>query len=138
MTQITVSTSIYAPIEKVRNTWTQPEHIMQRNHASDDWYCPAAANDLQVGWKFSSTMSAKDKSFSFDFNGEYSNIVQHSRIDYIMEWWRNVAIMFEDNNCGTVKVTETFDAETENSIEMQQQGRQAILDNFKKHVEQSL
>jgi hypothetical protein len=34
-----------------------------------------------------------------------------------------------------VKIIENFDAETENPIEMQQAGWQAILNNFKKYVE---
>ena len=34
-----------------------------------------------------------------------------------------------------VTVRVTFDAETENSIEQQRDGWQAILNNFKKHVE---
>ena len=34
-----------------------------------------------------------------------------------------------------VKVVETFDPENENPDEMQKNGWQAILNNFKKHVE---
>jgi hypothetical protein len=44
-------------------------------------------------------------------------------------------VFFEDNTCGTIKVTETFEAENENPVEMQRVGWQAILDNFKKYVE---
>lgn len=81
-------------------------------------------------------MSAKDKSFSFDFNGVYTNIKENELIEYTMEDWRTVSVLFEDNSCGTIKITSIFDAETENPIEMQQAGWQAILDNFKKYVEQ--
>jgi hypothetical protein len=34
-----------------------------------------------------------------------------------------------------VHVSETFDPESENTPELQRQGWQAILDNFKRHVE---
>lgn len=48
MTKLSVSTKVYAPLEKVRTTRNDPEAIMQRNHASDDRNCPAATNDLRV------------------------------------------------------------------------------------------
>ena len=38
-------------------------------------------------------------------------------------------------NDSATKVVETFEAENENSVELQQGGWQAILDNFKKYVE---
>ena len=47
---------------------------------------------------------------------------------------RKVHVLFEDQG-GKTLVTETFDAESENSPEMQRQGWQAILDNFKKYTE---
>lgn len=132
---LTVTTSIYADLDTVRNTWTQPQHLMQRNHASDDRHCPAANNDLQIWGKFVYTMAAKDNSFSFDFSGTYTHIEEKKIIEYVMDDGRKCAVFFVDENCGTIKVSETFDPETENALELQQQGRQAILDNFKKHVE---
>ena len=47
---------------------------------------------------------------------------------------RKVKIVFEKDAKG-IKVIESFDPETENSEEMQKNGWQAILDNFKKYVE---
>lgn len=140
---LTVSTSIYAPLEKVRDAWTQPEHITQRNHAWDDRHCPTATNDLRIGGTFSYNMAAKDGSFSFDYVGMYTQLEDKKLIaytlgemkEYFIDAGRKVSIMFVDENCGTVKVTETFDPEEVHSLELQQQGRQAILDNFKKHVE---
>lgn len=136
-TTITVSTSIYATMEEVWKKWTTPEDIMLWNNASDDWFCPKATNDLRDGGKFNYTMSAKDDSFSFDFRWKYTNVEKPRVIEYRIEDWRTVSIFFEDNGCGTVKVTESFEAENENPIEMQQAGWQAILDNFKKYVEGS-
>jgi len=46
---ITVETIIEAPIHKVWDAWTNPEHIVQWNYASDDWHCPKAAVDLTPG-----------------------------------------------------------------------------------------
>lgn len=132
--QITVTALINAPIKKVWNCWTAPEHIINWNFASDDWCAPSAENDLRIGGKFKSRMEAKDGSFGFDFEGIYTDIKQHEQIAYMLGDDRKVKIEFvlKDNQ---VEVVETFDPENENPIEMQQAGWQAILNNFKKYVE---
>jgi uncharacterized protein YndB with AHSA1/START domain len=136
MEPITVETFVAAPIEKVWNSWTEPEHITHWNFASDDWQCPTAANDLRVGGKFSSRMEAKDGSGGFDFGGNYIAVEPHKHIAYVMDDGRKVEITFEEQDNG-VRVTEIFDPESENPLEMQRGGWQTILDNFKKYVEQT-
>lgn len=131
---ITLQTILKAPIEKVWELWISPEHITQWNHASADWHTPYAENDLKVGGKFKYTMAAKDGSMQFDFGGTYTEIVNHSLIAYTIDDGRKVKITFESQENG-VEIIEKFDPETENSEALQQQGWQAILDNFKKHVE---
>ncbi|MFN0188448.1 MAG: SRPBCC domain-containing protein [Bacteroidia bacterium] len=131
---ITVSTSVNASIEKVWNAWNAPAHITHWYFASDDWYAPKAENDLQEGKKFSISMAAKDGSFSFDLIGEYENIKENEYIEYTLEDGRNVQITFEVAD-HKVFITESFEPENENPEEMQRDGWQAILDNFKKHVE---
>ena len=133
-TAITVQATINAPVAKVWDYWTNPEHITQWTFASDDWHAPYADNDLRTGGKFKTTMAAKDGSFSFDFGGEYSQVDEHSALAYTMEDGRKVSILFESNG-DTTTVTETFDPESTNPIEMQRGGWQAILDNFKKYTE---
>jgi uncharacterized protein YndB with AHSA1/START domain len=133
---ITVESVVNAPVEKVWSCWTAPQHIIQWNNASDDWHTTHAENDLRVGGTFLSRMEAKDGSFGFDFNGVYSEVEQHKAIAYSIEGGREVKIAFESNENST-KVTEVFEAEDENSLELQQAGWQAILDNFKKYVEQT-
>ena len=81
-TVVTVSTVINAPVAKVWEYWSKPEHITQWCSASDDWHAPKAENDLRTGGKFSTTMAAKDGSFSFDFGGVYDNVVKHKTIDF--------------------------------------------------------
>jgi uncharacterized protein YndB with AHSA1/START domain len=132
---ITVSTAVNAPIEKVWKAWNSPEHITQWYFASDDWHAPKAENDSQVGKKFTISMAAKDGSFSFDLIGEYINIKENEYIEYNLEDGRNVQITFEIAD-HKVFVSESFEPENENPEEMQRDGWQAILDNFKKHVEQ--
>ncbi len=131
--KITVETSIDALIEKVWNFWTEPEYIKNWNNASPDWHTPHAENDLRVGGKFNSRMEAKDGSAGFDFNGVYTEVIPMKKIAYTMEDGRKVEITFtvENNAC---KIVETFEAENENSIEMQRAGWQSIMDNFKKYV----
>lgn len=134
MAKINIQTTIKAPLEKVWKYYTEPEHITQWNHASDDWHCPHAENDLRVGGKFMSRMEAKDGSFGFDFGGTYDEVKNHELIEYHMDDQRVVKVMFNPEGEST-KIIVEFDPETENSIEMQKGGWQAILDNFNKHVE---
>ena len=134
--KITVETTIQAPVAKVWEYWTEPTHIKKWNSASDDWHTPDAENDLRVGGKFHSRMEAKDGSFGFDFGGIYDEVKLHEVIAYTLGDGRKVTITFKAQE-NVTEVLETFDAETMNSIELQQQGWQAILDNFKKYAEQT-
>jgi uncharacterized protein YndB with AHSA1/START domain len=131
---ITVETIVNAPVAKVWDSWNAPEHITQWCAASPDWHAPAATNDLREGGSFSTTMAAKDGSFSFDFGGIYDVVKHHALIEYTMGDGRKVEIIFTPDG-DTTKVVETFQAETENSLDMQRQGWQAIMDNFKKYTE---
>jgi len=133
-TKITIESTLNAPVEKVWEFWTTPEHITQWNNASDDWHTPFAENDLRVGGKFLSRMAARDGSFSFDFSGVYDEVKTHELIAYTLGDDRKVIINFTGNGSET-KVVETFEAEDTNSIEVQRGGWQAILDNFKKYAE---
>lgn len=134
MSAITVAVTVSAPIETVWKHWNLPESVMVWNHASEDWHCPKAAVDLRVGGKFTATMAAKDGSFSFDFEGAYLEILPLKKIVYQIPDGRRVEVSFEKTVSG-VKVSETFDLENENSAELQRQGWQAILENFKSFVE---
>ncbi len=134
---ITVQTKIQASIDKIWDLWTLPEHITQWNMASEDWHTPFAENDLKVGGRFKSTMASKDGTMSFDFVGTYSAILDKKLIAYTIEDGRVVIIVFEELEDG-FEVREYFEPESVNSEELQYQGWQAILDNFKKYVENNL
>ncbi len=133
-TKITVEATVKAPVAKVWKLWNEPEHITKWCSASDDWHTPRSENDLRTGGKFSSRMEAKDGSFGFDFGGEYTEVKTNELIVYTMGDGRKVKITFESKDNET-KVIETFEAEDQNPIEMQQGGWQAILNNFKKYTE---
>lgn len=136
MTQkaITIQTTVNAPVEKVWKYWNQPEHITKWAFASDDWHAPKAENDLRVDGTFSTTMAAKDGSFSFDFGGVYTKVENHKIIEYTIGDGRKVKVEFVAEGNQT-KVVETFELESQNPEEMQRGGWQAILDNFKKYTE---
>jgi uncharacterized protein YndB with AHSA1/START domain len=131
---ITVEAIINAPVETVWQCWTEPKHIVNWNNASDDWHTTEATNDLKIGGKFSSIMAAKDGSFSFDFWGIYDVVETHKLLAYTLGDGRDVTISFSKNGNQTT-VTEVFEPEDQNSIELQKGGWQAILNNFKKYVE---
>jgi uncharacterized protein YndB with AHSA1/START domain len=133
-TIITVQTEIHAAIEKVWMLWTRQEHICKWNQASDDWHTIRAENDLLKGGKFLSRMEAKDGSVGFDFEGEYVSVELHKQINFTMSDGRNVWISFESHGNTTI-ITEAFEAEEINSAELQKNGWQAILNNFKAYSE---
>ncbi len=134
--QITVETLIAAPVSKVWQYWTNPEHITKWCFASEDWCAPTATNDVRVGGVFTTRMEAKDGSAGFDFGGTYTVVEMEKTLAYTMngEDAREVSIQFsqEGESC---RVTETFEAENENSLEMQRAGWQSILENFRRYVE---
>ncbi len=137
MQKITVSTTVRSSLENTWKCWTEPEHITQWNAASDDWHTPTATNDVRVGGQFNSRMESRDGSQGFDFDGAYTQVEPLRKLAYRLGDdldAREVEITFEPQGENVV-VTETFDAEDENSAEMQRAGWQAIMDNFKKHVE---
>lgn len=133
-TSITVEATVKATIEKVWKCWTEPKHITQWCQASNDWHVPYADNDPKTGGKFKTTMAAKDGSFSFDFEGAYTKVEENKVIEYIIADGRKVQVTFEAQG-DAVKVVETFDPESENPVEMQKGGWQAILDSFKTYTE---
>ncbi len=134
--KITIQAEVLADRNQAWSHYTEPHHITQWNFASEDWCCPTASNDLVVGGKFSWRMEAKDGSFGFDFEGEFTEIVPLQKIKYVFMDQREAEISFSDLPEGTL-VQIVFDAENENSLELQQSGWQAILNNFKSHTEKS-
>lgn len=132
--KITVEATINADINKAWDAWTNPEHITKWNFATDDWQCPKAENDLRPGGQYFARMEAKDGSFGFDFEAVYDEVVPLEKIAYTMADGRQATSTFE-NLGDTTKVVTVFDAESVNPVEMQQQGWQMILNNFKKYTE---
>jgi uncharacterized protein YndB with AHSA1/START domain len=131
---ITIEAIIKKPIDRVWEKWTLPQHIVGWNNASEDWYTPAAENDLRVGGSFNYKMAARDSSFCFDFGGIYDEVIYCKKIAYTIGDGRKVVVEFNEL-VGCVKAVETFEAEEANSLEMQRTGWQAILDNFKRYAE---
>ena len=132
--KISIETDVKSTLANAWYAWVTPEDITNWNFAIDEWCCPNAVINLEVGGKFNYRMEAKDGSMGFDFEGEFTEITPLKAIRYKLEDDREVNIEFIETKNG-VKVIETFDAEDENSAEQQRQGWQSILNNFKKHVE---
>lgn len=134
MEKIEISTIVDSKLEKVWTYWTETEHIKNWNFASKDWHCPKAESDFKEGGRFSSRMEAKDGSMGFDFGGYYTKIVPNSILGYTLDDEREVTIKFLDKN-GKTEIIETFQPENQNPLDLQRQGWQAILTNFKDYVE---
>ena len=136
-TIITVEADIRASVEKVWDRYTNPQHIVKWNNASDDWHTPRAENDLRTGGRFLSRMEARDGSSGFDFTGVYTDVRPLKQINYTMDDDRKVEASFvSGGNETTLRIS--FEAEQTNPVEMQKEGWQSILNNFKKYVEKSI
>lgn len=133
-TKITIKATVSTDSKKAWNYYTLPVHITQWNFASDTWHCPAASNDLKVGGKYVARMEAKDGSFGFDFEAVYNEIIENKKIAYTMADGRRATVDFHPYNNQT-EITVTFEAEDQNQVEMQREGWQAILNNFKSYTE---
>jgi uncharacterized protein YndB with AHSA1/START domain len=131
---ITVRIEVKVAPARAWELWTKADHVTKWNFASPDWHSPRGTSDLRPGGSFSFRMEAKDGSMGFDFGGRYDVVTANERIAYTMGDGRKVDVRFEKTDNGT-RITETFDPETTNSIEMQQSGWQAILDNYKKYAD---
>ena len=135
-TVITVQNTVNAPVSKVWEYWTKPEHITKWSTPSADWHTPSAANDLRVGGSFSSRMEAKDGSMGFDFGGVYDDVRNNEYIEYTLGDSRKVRINFTGKG-NTTEIVESFEAENTHPADFQKAGWQAILDNFKKYTEEN-
>ena len=131
---ITVETTVSVSPELAWAYWTEPRHITQWNQASDEWHTPRAENDLRVGGVFTSRMESKDGKYGFDFGGVYDAVEPYTKIAYTLGDGRRVSVLFEAVRSGT-KITETFEAESQNTDERQKSGWQSILDHFKRYAE---
>ncbi len=131
---VTIEAKVNAPVDKVWELWTGPEHIIKWNAANEDWHTTSAENDLVIGGRFNSRMEAKDGSFGFDFGGIYSEVDEQERIVYTLDDGRKVWTTFTKVDGGT-EVISTFEAESQNPVEFQKAGWQSILDAFKKYTE---
>lgn len=132
--KINIEATVAGSPEKIWNFWNNPEHITQWNFAHESWQCPSAKNDLRVGGKLQSRMEAKDGSFGFDFEATYDEVDHLKKIAYTIADGRKVITQFTDVG-GKMKIATEFEAESQNPVEMQRGGWQAILENFKKYAE---
>ena len=131
--KITVQTTVAVDLEKAWDAYTRPEHITQWNFADPSWHCPQASNDLRVGGRYHARMEAKDGSYGFDFEAVYTDVQPGIQFTYEFGG-RRATVQFQARNHQT-EVSVAFDPETENALELQRNGWQAILDNYRKHTE---
>ena len=130
---ITVQATINAAADKVWDYYNNPIHIVHWNFADPSWHCPSAENNMTIGGTYKARMEARDGSFGFDFEVVYSEIIVGKQFSYGFGG-RNVTVQLNDLGSQT-EVLITFDPENENPIELQRGGWQAILNNFKRYVE---
>ncbi|MBB4081078.1 uncharacterized protein YndB with AHSA1/START domain [Lewinella aquimaris] len=133
--QITVQTTVNASLHETWHYYTESEHVINWNFASEDWHCPAAVNDLRVGGDFRITMAAKDGSMSFDLEGTYDEVSPETHIAYTLSNGRKVSVDFSEGEGEGTGVVIDFDPEPGEDRDVQKQGWQSILDNFRQYAE---
>ncbi len=129
-----VAIEVNARLNQVWHHWTSPDEIINWNFASEDWWCPAAAVELQPGGRFNYRMESKDGVTGFDYEGEFTQVIHTQCIVYRLDDGREVKIEFFQTNTG-ICIKNVFECESETAVEAQKQGWQAILNSFKKYVE---
>ncbi|EON74846.1 hypothetical protein ADIS_4678 [Lunatimonas lonarensis] len=132
--KITILTAVNAKIEKVWQYYNQAQHIIHWNFATDEWCCPKVETDFIEGGKYLARMEAKDGSFGFDFEAVFDEIREPEWVAYTMGDGPRAEIEFREEGEKTV-VKISFDPDQSHSREMQRDGWQAILNNFKKYAE---
>ncbi len=135
MENIKIEITILASMDLVWECFTDRDHIEEWYFASEDWHCPNAENNFEVGGKFNYRMEAKQGGFGFNFTGVFDEIIPHKVIKYHLDDGRKVAVNFENEEGNTVKLMQVFQPEKENPVDLQRNGWYAILNNFKKYVE---
>lgn len=133
---ISIAVNIRTTLRDAWTRFTTPQDIMLWNSASDDWHCPEAENDLRPGGRFRYRMAARDGSAAFDFAGQYTEVAPQSLIAFLLDDGRSVRVSFSELH-GEVTVTESFEPEAMNSLALQHQGWQAILNRFATHCEKA-
>lgn len=133
--KVTVATEVPLSAERAWHVYTDPTEITQWNFANDDWHCPTASTDLQIGGVHRARMEAKDGSFGFDFEGTYTEVDAPSALTLLLGDGRQSRTTFRPLGTRT-RIETTFDAEAENPVESQRDGWQAMLLNYQKRAEQ--
>ena len=133
--RIDISTVVDAPIEAAWAAFTREDDIREWNHASDDWHCPSATNDLREGGEFAYLMAEVEGDEEFEFAGTYTTIVEHELIEYTLDDDRTVRVTFKPQHDATTLVEQSFDADDEVPVDQQRAGWQAILDNYAEYAE---
>ena len=129
-----VSVQIAAPLSEVWNKWIQAEHVVNWNFAHESWCCPKAEVDFRVGGASNYRMEAKDGSFGFELKATFLDLQFPSYIASQLEDGRGVEVQFIEGENG-VLLKQRFEPESENPLDLQQQGWQAILNQFKFYCE---
>ena len=127
---IEIAVTVKNRLPLVWEAWTDPDHIRNWNFASPKWYCPCACIDLRPGGAFTYRMEARDGSVGFDFSGTYTQVEEGKLIAFELTDHRRVQVSFTPQAEG-VLVLQRFDPDKENPRDLQREGWQAIMDNFR-------
>jgi uncharacterized protein YndB with AHSA1/START domain len=131
---ISVSTTVDVPRSETWHYYTEAEHVINWNFASEDWHCPAARNDLREGGTFAITMASKDGNMEVELEGTYEEIKPEQHIAYTLENGNKVTVDFKDQDDGT-RVDIRFEPDPDEDHDSQRDQWEGILGNFRQYAE---
>jgi uncharacterized protein YndB with AHSA1/START domain len=146
MSKIVIHQIFAATPSQVFESCLDSEDNKRWNTAGFGWSTGEVQIDPKVGGRWFAEYKSPDGKDDFVFEGVFTEIIENQKISYKMPKdmgefevdERKAEVLFEEFEKGKTQVTITFDAEDLNSIEMQKQGWQAILDNFKTFLERKI
>lgn len=135
METIKIDITILASAQKVWDYYTQSSHVAKWNVVDQRWKCGSSNIDFKEGGHFKNTMSLKDGSYSFDYEGVFESINAPEKIIFKTKDGRIVETTFEMLDPTTTKITQYIEPDKLNSFESQRQESYSILNNFHTYVE---
>lgn len=131
---ISVNITIHQSLEFVWDTWNDENQMKYWLFLSDDYEITNPKNDLRIGGGYSYLMKSKEGGFDFEYKATYKQIELKKFIAFTLSDSRRVEVAFFEVE-DVVHIEIRFEAVREQDLDVQLQGWQKLLFNFKNHIE---
>lgn len=125
---------IAASPERVYGAMISRTDLIHWYSAGGGWTTPYAESDPQEGGRLRIGFNDPQGKNSFDLLATYTKLQKPNEVEYVLDDGRKVEIRIDPLGEGS-KVNWVFDCENSNSMELQRQGWQSMLDNLGQYLE---